>query len=130
MLHHYISLLKLDDFGNAQPINTSLRIAVSSPPTEKECTLEAPLKDENGVPMQNMDIGFWVCDTSLNGTNKTDSAGVVSLKLKDNAPLFYYPRLSLFEAKKTETYKISAAFDGTTTYAQSSSEDVYVAFVW
>ena len=114
---------------NAQPTNTSLTIAVSSSPQERTCTIEATLKDENDTPLQNMNIQFWVCDTSLIGTNKTDSAGLASLKLADNPPLFYYPRLSLFEAQKTETYEISAAFEGTTTYAKSSSGDVFVAFV-
>ena len=77
---------------NAQLTNTSLTIAVSSPPQERECTIEATLKDENGTPLENMDIRFWVCDTSIIGTNKTDSAGVASLKLTDNPPWFYYSR--------------------------------------
>ena len=121
--------LNLMSLAHGQLTNTSLTVVVSSPPQEMECTVEATLKDENGTPLENMDIRFWVCDTSLIGTNKTDSTGVASLKLTDNPPWFYYPRLNLFEAKKTETYKISAVFEGTTAYAQSSSEDAFVAFV-
>ena len=118
---------------NAQPVHTSLTLAVLSPPTEKECTIAATLKDENGNPLQNMDIRFLVCGTSLIGTNKTDSNGVASLKLSDDLPLFNYPRFypsfNPFETKKTETWKINSVFKGTTNYAQSSSENVYIAFV-
>ncbi len=114
---------------NAQPIPTSLTIAVSSPLQEKECTIEATLKDENGNTLQNMDIRFLFCGSSLIGTNKTNSKGVTSLKLTNNPPLVYYPELYPFETKKTETWKISAVFNGTINY-QSSSEDVYIAFVF
>ena len=113
---------------NAQPIHTSLTITVPSPPQEKEFTIEATLKDENGNPLQNMDIHFWVCGSSRIGSNKTNSAGVASLKFTENTPFFYYPELALFEAKETSTFKINAVFDGTSTYAQSSSIDAYVAF--
>ena len=115
--------------ANAQPVHTSLTIAVPSPPTDKECTIEATLKDENGNPLQNMDIRFLFCGSSLIGTNKTNSKGVTSLKLTNNPPLVYYPELYPFETKKTETWKISAVFNGTINY-QSSSEDVYIAFVF
>ena len=114
---------------NAQPVNTSLTLAVLSPPTEKECTIAATLEDENGNPLQNMDIDFYICGTDKIGSNKTDSAGVASLKLTDNPPYVYYPRLDPFETKVTETWKINAVFSGTTSHAQSSSEDVYIAFV-
>ena len=52
-----------------------------SPPTDKECTIEATLKDENGNPLSNMNIDFTECGQRLFGTNKTDSNGVASLKL-------------------------------------------------
>lgn len=115
---------------NAQPVHTSLTLAVLSPPTEKECTIAATLKDENGNPLPNMDIDFYFCGTDKIGTNKTDSAGVASLKLTDNPPYSYYPRLDPFETKKTETWKINAVFSGTTNYAPSGSEYVYIAFVF
>jgi len=113
----------------AQPTPTSLTIAVPSPPTEKECIIEATLRDENGNPLPNMDIDFYFCGTDKVGTNKTDLDGVASLKLSDDLPLFSYPGLDLFETKITATWKINAVFKGTTNYAQSSSEDAYVAFV-
>jgi hypothetical protein len=114
---------------NAQSIPTSLTIAVPSPPTEKECIVEATLKDENCNPIPNTDIDFYFCGTSKVGTNMTDLDGVASLKLSDDLPLFSYPGLDLFETRMTATWKISAVFKGTTNYAQSSSEDAYVAFV-
>ena len=115
---------------NAQPIPTSLTIAVSSPLQEKECTIEATLKDENGNPLQNMDIRFLICGSEMIGTNKTDSSGVASLKLTNNAPLFYYPELNPFETTRTGTMKINAMFKGTTNYTRSSSEDVYFTFIF
>jgi hypothetical protein len=114
---------------NAQPVPTSLTLAIPSPPTEKECTIEATLKDEKGNPLSNMDIDFYFCGTDKVGTNKTDLYGVASLKLSDDLPLFSYPKLDLFETKKTATWKINAVFKGTTNYVQSSSKDAYVAFV-
>ena len=95
---------------NAQPVNTSLTLAVLSPPTEKECTIEATLKDENGNPLSNMDISFTECGQIFFGTNKTDSNGVASLKL------------TLTE----RDHLIYAVFDGTTNYAPSRSEDVFI----
>jgi hypothetical protein len=118
---------------NAQPTPTSLTLAFLSPPTEKECTIAATLKDENGNPLQNMDIDFWVFGSWWANveTNETDSNGVASLKLSDNRPYGYYPRLNPSQTKITETWKIYAEFKGTTTtnYAPSRSEDVYIAFV-
>jgi hypothetical protein len=118
---------------NAQPTPTSLTI--TAPPyylPKIECTIEAILLDENENPLQNFDIDFlYECDdhTHTLGIAKTDSNGVASLELTHNPPFFYYPSLGLFETKKTVMYKINAVFDGTPTYAKSSSEDVYVAFV-
>jgi hypothetical protein len=97
---------------NAQPIRTSLTIDVPSPPTDKECIIKATLKDENGNPLQNMDIGFYECGQSLIGTAKTDSNGVSSLKINTS------PGYEI---------EIKAMFSGTTNYAQSSSEYVYIA---
>ena len=94
--------------------NTSLTIAVPSAPQGKECTIEATLKDENDNPLQNTDIDFYVCGTSKIGTAKTDSNGVASLK---------------FTPPTTGTYKVNAMFSGTTNYAQSSSEDVYIILI-
>ena len=119
---------------NAQPTPTSLTI-IADPylPRVMDCTIEAILKDENDNPLQNFDIDFlYTCDdhTHLIDTIKTDSNGVASLELRDDIPPYFnYPRLHTFEKRKTVLHKINAVFDGTTTYAKSSSEDVYVAFV-
>jgi len=121
--------------ANAQLIQTSLTI--TGPPylpRDIECTIEATLTDENDNPLQNFDIDFlYTCDddhTHQICTAKTNSSGVASLELTgDIPPYFYYPKLSLIETKKTYMYKIYAVFDGTTTYAKSSSEYVYVVFV-
>jgi hypothetical protein len=97
---------------NAQPTPTSLTIDVPSPPQGKECTIEATLKDENKNPLQNFDIDFYVCGTDCKdwiGTAKTDSNGVASLT-------YTFPRAG--------TYNVTAMFSGTTSYVQSSSENV------
>ncbi len=94
---------------------TILTIAVPSPPQGTECTLEATLLDENDNPLQNTDIGFYICGTEKIGTAKTDSNGVASLK-------YTLPQT-------TGTYKFNAVFSGTTNYAQSSSEDVYIPLI-
>jgi hypothetical protein len=49
--------------AKAQPIHTSLTIAVPSSPQKRECTIEAILKDESGNSLQNFDIDFWICGT-------------------------------------------------------------------
>ena len=99
---------------NAQPTPTSLTIAVPSAPQGKEYTIEAILKDENGNPLQNMDIGFYVCTKNWFGTEKTDSNGVASLT-------YTFPR--------ADTYNVTAIFSGTTNYASSSSEYVDIIIV-
>jgi len=94
--------------ASAQPIHTSLTIAVPSPPTDKECTIEATLKDENGNPLQNIDIDFYFCGTDKIGTNKTDSDGVASLKLSDDLDLpFFSYGLRPFETKKLDIIKLT-----------------------
>ena len=113
--------------ANAQPISTSLTIALPSAPQGKECTLQATLKDENGNPVQNMDIDFYLCGTEKIGTVKTDSNGVASLKYTLSG--LELERSLTFEAIKTGAYKFNAIFRGTTNYAQSSSENMYVGFI-
>ena len=109
---------------NAQPIPTSLTIAVPSPPLGtpfwSECTIEATLKDENDNPLQNMDIDFvYACDdhTHLLGTAKTDSNGIASLTHTFEYNPYYVP------------WRISAYFSGTTSYDQSSSEYVDIMII-
>jgi hypothetical protein len=99
---------------NAQPTHTSLTLAIPFAPTDKECTIEATLKDESGNPLQNMDIDFYICGSENIGTAKTDSNGVASLT-------YTFPSAG--------THPIIANFNGTTIYALSGSECVYVAFV-
>jgi hypothetical protein len=120
--------------AKAQLTQTSLTINTDPYlPREMECKIEAILKDENDNPLQNFDIDFlYTCadHTHLIDTVKTDSNGVASLELRDDIPPYFnYPRLSPFQTRKTVLYKINVVFEGTTTYAKSSSEDVYVAFV-
>ena len=121
--------------ANAHPTQTSLTIAVPSPPPETpqespqeyECTIEATLKDENGNPLPDMAIRFWVWGTNNIDNNigivKTNSTGVASLKY---TPFEAY----LNSPPRTGTYKVHAVFSGTTSYAQSSSSDVYVVFIF
>lgn len=100
--------------------NTSLTIAVPSAPQGFECTIEATLKDENGNPIPNMDIGFYECGTYKFSTATTDSNGVASLT---------YTFLG------TGTYPVTVKFSGfydTNTrigYVRSSSEYVDIDIV-
>jgi hypothetical protein len=110
---------------NAQPTHTSLTIAVPSEPQWKEYTIEVTLKDENDNPLQNFNIDFYVCGSSKIGTAKTNSAGVASLKFTPSED-FYYPT----PPPRTDTIKVNAVFSGTTNYAQSSSEDAYIEFIF
>ena len=120
--------------SNSMPLanaaNTSLTITVPSAPRGNECTIKATLKDENGNPLQNMDIRFLICGTETIGTNRTDSNGVASLEFTLPDRLDPFETLKTGETTKTGTYKINAVFSGTTNYAQSSSEDVYIAYVF
>lgn len=107
--------------ANAQPTHTSLTIAVPSPPQgipfSSECTIEATLKDENENPLQNFDIDFYVCGTGCMdwiGTAKTDSNGVASLT---------------YTFSRAGTYNVTAMFSGTTSYVQSSSENVDIIII-
>jgi len=111
--------------ANAQPTQTSLTFAVPSEPQWKECTIEATLKDENDNPLENFNIDFYVCGTSKIGTAKTNSTGVASLSFTPSED-YYYPTTP----PRTETLKVNAVFSGTTNYAQSSSEDAYIEFVF
>ena len=106
---------------NAQPTPTSLTITVSSSqlgtPFWSECTIEATLTDENGNPLQNMDIDFlYACEdhTHWLGSAETDSNGVASLTHS-------------FEYVIDFPWKIMVTFSGTTSYAPSSS--AYVAII-
>jgi len=99
------------------PLDTNLTIDIPSATQGKECTLVATLKDEEGSPMQNIDIDFYICGTDCMdwiGTAKTDSSGVASLK--------YTP-------STTGTFQVKALFAGTTNYAESNStrSALYVA---
>ena len=88
---------------------TTMTIDIPSATQGKECTLKATLKDENGSPMQNIDIDFYIYEANTwtkIGTTKTDSNGVASLS--------YTP-------SSTGAFQVKAVFGGTTNYAQSSS---------
>jgi hypothetical protein len=120
--------------ANAQPTQTALTITVPSPPKEKpstpqeaECTIEATLKDENGNPLPNKIINFYKCGSSLTGTAKTNSIGVAStIFTPDEASRIGNIEFTL----RTVTYKINAVFYGATNYAKSSSEDVYIEYIF
>ena len=106
-------------FVKSQPTHTSLTIAAPSEPQLKECTIEATLKDENGNPLQNMDVDFYICGSNKIGTAKTDSNGLASLKFTPSEPEIY----------TNSTIPIKAKFSGTTNYTQSSSEYGYITVI-
>lgn len=88
---------------------TTLTIDVPSATQGKEVTLKATLKDENGNPMQNIDIDFYIYEENAwkkIGSAKTHSSGVASLKYSPSA---------------TGAFQVKAMFGGTTSYAESSS---------
>jgi len=88
---------------------TTLTIDVPSATQGKECTIKAALKDENGNPLQNHDVDFFIYEENTwkkTGTAKTDSNGVACVK--------YTPT-------NTGTFQFKAMFSGTTNCAQCSS---------
>jgi len=91
------------------PFTTSLTLDVPSATQGKECTIKAALKDENGNPLQNHDVDFFIYEENTwkkTGTAKTDSNGVACVK--------YTPT-------NTGTFQFKAMFSGTTNCAQCSS---------
>lgn len=87
----------------------TLTIDAPSGTQGKECTLKATLKDENGSPLQNIDVDFYIYEANAwkkIGSAKTDANGIASLS--------YTP-------SSTGTFQVKAMFSGTTNYAQSSS---------
>lgn len=88
---------------------TTLTIDVPSATQGKEVTLKTTLEDEDGNPMQNIDIDFYVYEENAwekIGSAKTDSNGVASLK--------YTP-------STTGTFQVKSMFEGTINYSESSS---------
>jgi len=91
------------------PFSTALTINVPSAIQGKSVTITATLKDENGNPIQNVNIDFQLYDGSSwksIGSDTTDSSGVASVT--------YTP-------SSTGTFQVKAVFSGTTNYSQSTS---------
>lgn len=89
--------------------NTILTIDVPSAMKGKPVTIQAILGDENGNPIQNVDVDFQIYEDGSwkeIGSAKTDSSGIASIS---------YTLLT------TGTFQVKAIFKGTTNYAQSSS---------
>ena len=87
---------------------TTLTLDAPSATQGKECTLKATLKDENGSPLQNFDVDFYIYEENTwtkIGAAKTDSNGIASLT--------YTP-------SNTGTFQVKAMFSGATNYVQSS----------
>jgi len=88
---------------------TTLTIDVPSATQGKECSLKATLKDEEGNPLQNIDVDFCIYednDWKKIGSAKTDSNGVASLS---------------YSPSTLGTFQVKAMFGGTTNCAESSS---------
>ncbi|UCE16251.1 MAG: Ig-like domain repeat protein [Candidatus Bathyarchaeota archaeon] len=88
---------------------TALTFDVPSATQGKECTLKATLKDEEGSPLQNIVVDFYIYeenDWNEIGSAKTDSNGVASL---------------IYTPSTTGTFQVKAMFGGATNYADSSS---------
>lgn len=91
------------------PFSTTLTIDVPSATQGKSVTITATLKDENGNPLQNMNIDFQLYDGSMwtsIGSDTTDSSGAASIT--------YTP-------SSTGTFQVKAMFSGTTNYSQLTS---------
>jgi 5-hydroxyisourate hydrolase-like protein (transthyretin family) len=105
------------DFGSSSatgnlivnPFSTSLTIDVPSATQGKTVTLKATLKDENGNPIQGVNIQFQIYDgttwSNVDSAN-TDSNGVASIS--------YTP-------SNTGTFQVRAVFSGTTNYSPITS---------
>jgi len=91
------------------PFTTNVTIDAPSATQGNAATLKATLKDENGNPIQGMNVDFQIYDgaswTSI-GSASTDSSGIASLS--------YTP-------SSTGSFQVKAVFGGTTNYASSSS---------
>ena len=91
------------------PLDTTLTIDVLSATQGKECTLKATLKDEEGNPVQNVDVDFCIYEENewkKIGSVKTDSNGVASLS---------------YSPSTIGTFQVKAIFGGATNCAESSS---------
>lgn len=87
---------------------TTLTAQIPSTTQGKEVTLKATLKDENGNPVKNSDVDFYIYKENAwqrIGTGKTDSSGVASL--------IHIPLAS-------GTWPIKIAFGGSPNYTESS----------
>jgi len=91
------------------PFTTILTIDAPSAVQGQPVTLKATLKDENGNPIQNVDVEFQIYEAGTwkkIRSAKTDSGGIASIT---------------YTSSTTGTFQVKAIFDGTTNYAQSSS---------
>lgn len=88
---------------------TALAIDVPSATQGKECTIKATLKDENGNPMENMNVEFDIYEANMwtkIGVPQTDSNGISSL---------------VYTPSSIGSFQVKAVFTGATNYASSES---------
>lgn len=92
-----------------KPFETTLALDVPSTMVEEPVTIKATLKDEKGIPLQNVDVEFQISEENvwkMIGSAKTDSNGIASIEYKPTTG---------------GTLKIRAVFAGTTNYEESSA---------
>jgi hypothetical protein len=117
-----LTSLNLMPVVNAQPTSTSIEFYISSTWKGRELELMAFLDDENDNPLQNMDIDFVFTHILENGT-------VCGPHLLDTATTKPNGVARLTYTFSTGTYNITAVFNGTTDYAPSSSEALFLILI-
>jgi len=92
-----------------EPFETTLTLEVPSAMLGEPVTIKATLKDEKGIPLQNVGVEFQVSEENVwktIGSDNTDSSGVASIEYKPTT---------------AGTLKIRAIFAGVTNYDESSA---------
>jgi hypothetical protein len=117
-----LTSLNLMPVVNAQPTPTLIEFYVSSTWKGRELELMAFLDDEIENPLQNMDIDFVWTHILENGT-------VCGPHLLDTATTKPNGVASLSYTFSPGTYNITAIFNGTTDYAPSSSEALFLILI-
>ena len=92
-----------------EPFETTLTLEVPSAMLGEPVSIKATLKDEKGIPLQNMDVEFQVSEENVwktIGSAKTNPSGIASIEYKPTT---------------AGTLKIRAIFAGVTNYDESSA---------
>jgi len=92
-----------------EPFETTLTLEVPSVMLGEPVLIKATLKDEKGIPLQNVDVEFQISEENVwkrIDSAETDSNGIASIEYKPTA---------------AGTFKIRAIFAGTTNYEESSA---------